>query len=52
MGLRPRGSSRRDEVGRTGVFVKRELAPDESFEAVLADLAARNPAVRRRLRAP
>ena len=49
---RVRALLRRDEVGRTGVFVKRELAPDESFEAVLADLAARNPAVRRRLRAP
>jgi len=41
---------RRDEVGRTGVFLKRELGPDESFEAVLSDLAAENPVVRRRLR--
>jgi len=40
---------RRDEVGRTGVLLKRELGPDESFEAVLADIAAENPAVRRRL---
>jgi len=41
---------RRDDVGRTGVFLKRELGPDESFEVVLADLAAENPAIRRRLR--
>jgi len=47
---RVRALLRRDEVGRTGVFIKRELAPDESFEAVLAELAAENPAVRRRLR--
>jgi len=39
---------RRDEVGRTGVFIKRELAPAETFEMVLDGLAARNPAVRRR----
>lgn len=41
---------RRDEVGRTGVFVERELAPDETFEMVLRLLAKENPAVRRRLR--
>ena len=46
---RVRALLRRDEVGRTGVFLKRELGPDESFEAVLADIAAKNPAVRRRL---
>jgi len=46
---RVRALLRRDEVGRTGVFLKRELGPDESFEAVLADIAAENPAVRRRL---
>ena len=47
---RERALLRRDETGRTGVFIKRELGPDESFEAVLAELAADNPAVRRRLR--
>ena len=47
---RVRALLRRDEVGRTGVFLKRELAPGESFETVLADLASENPAVRRRLR--
>ena len=41
---------RRDEVGRTGVFIKRELAPDETFEMVLQRLVDENPAVRRRLR--
>jgi len=41
---------RRDEVGRTGVFIERELAPDETFELVLKKLADQNPAVRRRLK--
>ncbi len=41
---------RRDEVGRTGVFVKRELASDETFEMALQRLVDENPAVRRRLR--
>jgi uncharacterized protein len=41
---------KRDNVGRTGLFVKRELALDETFEAVLKKLAEANPAVRRRLK--
>ena len=41
---------RRDEVGRTGVFIKRELAPDETFEMILQRLVDENPAVRRRLK--
>jgi predicted nucleotidyltransferase len=41
---------RRDEVGRTGVFVKRELTSDETFEMALQRLVDENPAVRRRLR--
>jgi predicted nucleotidyltransferase len=41
---------RRNEVGRTGVFVKRELASDETFEMALQRLVDENPAVRRRLR--
>jgi len=41
---------RRDEVGRTGVFVKRELSHDETFEMALQRLVDENPAVRRRLR--
>ncbi|MDH5390546.1 MAG: nucleotidyltransferase domain-containing protein [Candidatus Bathyarchaeota archaeon] len=41
---------RRAEVGRTGVFIERELSPDETFELVLKKLADQNPAVRRRLK--
>ena len=41
---------RRDEVGRTGVFIERELSPHETFEMVLKQLAEQNPAVRRRLK--
>lgn len=40
---------RRNEVGRTGVFIDRELRAEETFEMVLKKLADRNPAVRRRL---
>ena len=38
---------KRDEKGRTGVFIKRVLASDESFEEVLRKLEVRNPAVRK-----
>jgi len=41
---------RRDEVGRTGVFIERELTESETFEQVLKRLAEENPAVRRRLK--
>jgi len=41
---------RRDEVGRTGVFIEKELSPDETFEMALKELAEKNPAVRRRLK--
>jgi uncharacterized protein len=41
---------KRDAVGRTGVFVKREISPDETFEMALKKLAAENPAVRRRIK--
>lgn len=41
---------RRDEIGRTGVFIKQELAPSETFEMVLRRLVKENPAVRRRLK--
>ncbi len=41
---------KRDGVGRTGVFVKRELASDETFELAMKKLADENPAVRRRMR--
>jgi uncharacterized protein len=42
--------TRRDTVGRTGVFVKRELASDETFELALKKLEDLNPAVRRRMK--
>jgi predicted nucleotidyltransferase len=47
---RVRALLRRDEVGRTGVFIKKELTTDETFELVLKKLAEMNPAVRRRVR--
>jgi predicted nucleotidyltransferase len=47
---RVRALLRRDKVGRTGVFIERELLPEETFEMVLRKLAAEKPAVRRRLR--
>ena len=47
---RVRALRRRDEVGRTGVFIERELATDETFEMVVKRLADVNPAVRRRLK--
>ncbi|MGB9741157.1 MAG: nucleotidyltransferase domain-containing protein [Candidatus Bathyarchaeales archaeon] len=40
---------RRDNVGRTGVFIEKELDGSETFEMVLKNLAEQNPAVRRRL---
>jgi len=42
---------RRDVVGRTGVFVKKELSQDETFELALKRLSEQNPAVRRRMEA-
>jgi predicted nucleotidyltransferase len=41
---------RRDVVGRTGVFVKKELLQDETFELALKKLSEQNPAVRRRMK--
>nr|MDO8132850.1 nucleotidyltransferase domain-containing protein [Candidatus Njordarchaeum guaymaensis] len=40
---------RRDAVGRTGVYLKRELSPDENFEKVLKEIGERDPIIRRRL---
>lgn len=42
--------TRRDRVGRTGVFLKKELNPDETFELALKRLSETNPAVRRRMK--
>jgi len=47
---RVRALLRRDEVGRTGVFIEKELAPDETFEQAMKNLADQNPAVRRRIK--
>jgi len=41
---------KRDTVGRTGVFIKRQLADDETFELALKKLSELNPAIRRRMR--
>jgi len=40
---------RRDMVGRTGVYLKYRLKPEETFEEALRKLAARDPAIRRML---
>ena len=47
---RVRALLRRDEKGRTGVFIEKELAPDETFEQAMKKLAYQNPAVRRRIK--
>jgi uncharacterized protein len=46
---RMRVLERRADVGRTGIYLHRTLAPDESFEQVLAGLAYEDPALRRRM---
>ncbi len=47
---RVRVLTRRDEHGRTGVFVKVELEPWESIEDAVLETARRNPLFRRALR--
>ena len=47
---RVRALLRRDEIGRTGVFIEQELNPDETFEQAMKKLADKNPAVRRRIK--
>uniref|UniRef100_A0A7J3ZIN8 protein adenylyltransferase n=1 Tax=Fervidicoccus fontis TaxID=683846 RepID=A0A7J3ZIN8_9CREN len=44
---RVRVLTRRDEVGRTGVFLERTLSPEASIEAELEILKSKNPALRR-----
>lgn len=44
---RVRVLTRRDEVGRTGVYLTRTLTEDDSFEAVAKTLRDRDPALRR-----
>ncbi|MCW4034822.1 MAG: nucleotidyltransferase domain-containing protein [Candidatus Bathyarchaeota archaeon] len=45
---RVRALVRRDKVGRTGVYIEKELESDETFEQALKKLVDKNPAVRRR----
>ena len=47
---RIRTLTRRDRVGRTGVYLKRSLSPDETFGDVYHKLARTRPPLRRRLR--
>jgi predicted nucleotidyltransferase len=47
---RVRALLRRDKIGRTGVFIEKELAPDETFEQAMKKIVDKNPAVRRRAR--
>ena len=47
---RVRALTRREDIGRTGVFIERELSPDENFEVALKKLAEQIPAVRRRIK--
>ena len=42
--------TRRADIGRTGVFIERELAPDEAFEVALQRLIKENPELKIRLR--
>lgn len=42
--------TRRADIGRTGVFIERELAPDEAFEVALQRLIKENPEIKIRLR--
>jgi predicted nucleotidyltransferase len=47
---RVRTLERRGKVGRTGVYIERELAPDESFGQVFEELSRNKPGLRRRIR--
>jgi predicted nucleotidyltransferase len=42
--------TRRAEVGHTGIFLQRELSPDENFETVFRKLVDENPAMKVRLK--
>jgi predicted nucleotidyltransferase len=47
---RVRVLSRRDDVGRTGVYITRDLDEDESFEEVAKQLQDSDPALRRTIK--
>jgi len=40
---------KRDRVGRTGIFLERDLSSDETFESIVREIARTSPALRRRL---
>jgi predicted nucleotidyltransferase len=40
---------RRDRIGRTGVYLNRQLSPEENFEEVLKQISEKDPIIRRRL---
>ena len=40
--------TRRDQVGKTGIFLDRKLTPDESFESVWSKIKKENPEVSKR----
>ncbi len=42
--------TRRADIGHTGVFIERELAPDEAFEVALQRLVKKNPEIKIRLK--
>ncbi len=44
---RVRVLTRRDRIGRTGIFVLAEVGKDETFESVMKSLIDTNPAIRR-----
>ncbi|MEJ5292038.1 MAG: nucleotidyltransferase domain-containing protein [Candidatus Methanosuratincola sp.] len=47
---RVRVLTRRDKIGRTGIFFKRTLQEDETFEGVLSERLSKDPSLRRLLR--
>lgn len=42
--------TRRDRIGRTGIFYKEELRDDETFEGKLRERASADPSLRRLLK--
>jgi len=47
---RVRALTKRNEVGRTGVFIKKEVSSEETFEMALKKLSDENPALRRKMK--
>jgi predicted nucleotidyltransferase len=46
---RVRVLTKRDDIGRTGVYLKRVLDKNESFEQVIKRISDKDPVVRKRL---